>query len=145
MSMRKLFTTNKDLEVKGVEVDYGDFRVTIARAGGANKRFARLLESKTRPFRRAIQTETMDNDRANELLKEVYAEAIVLRWEVKLPDGKYKIGIEDLDDETKIVAFKPENVLRTFMEMDDLFLEIQAQANKVALFRETLLEDDAGN
>lgn len=145
MSMRKLFNTSKDLETKGVEIDYGDFRVTIARAGGSNKRFARLLESKTKPFRRAIQTETMDNDRAAEILKEVYAEAIVLRWEVKLSDGKWKIGIEDLDDETKIVPFNKENLLRTFIELDDLFLDIQAQANRISLFRETILEDDAGN
>ena len=145
MSMRKLFTTNKDLEVKGVEVDYGDFRVTLARAGGANKKFARILESKTKPFRRAIQTETMDNDRAQEILKEVYAEAIVLRWEVKLPDCKWKVGIEDLEDETKIVPFNSTNVMVAFMELDDLFLDIQAMANKVSLFRETVLEEDAKN
>ncbi|MEE8518136.1 MAG: hypothetical protein V3S98_03310, partial [Dehalococcoidia bacterium] len=91
--MYKAFKTDDLLETKGVEIDYGTHRVTIARAGGANKKYARVLEQKTKPYRRAIATETMDDARAMELLQETYAEAIILNWETKVGD-KFVVGIE---------------------------------------------------
>jgi hypothetical protein len=143
--MYKQFKTDKNLETKGVVIDYGSFRVTIARAGGSNKKFVRVLEAKTKPFRRAIQTETMDNERASSLMAEVYAEAIILNWESKV--GKiFKVGIEPPEDGgDKLLPVTTKNILSTFDNLPDLFTDLQQQANQVALFREVILEDDAGN
>lgn len=137
------FTTDLVLETEGVEIDYGPFMVTIARAGGSNKRFARVMEVKTKPHRRAIQTETLDQDRAGVILMEVYAEAVILRWETKV-DGVFKIGIEDPNGGT-LLPVNVENIVATFTALPDLFLDLQAQATRVSLFRETIMEDDAGN
>lgn len=142
MPLYQQFKTDGGLEKNGIVLDYGDFRVTIARAGGANKRFARSLEARTRPYRRAIQTETMDPERAVELLREVYAESVILRWETQV-EGEWKSGIEAPDG--TLQPFSKENVLRTLNDLPDLFQDIQDQASKAALFRETLREDDAGN
>jgi len=147
--MYEQFETNDDLETRGVDLDYGDFRVTIARAGGANKKFARVLEARTKPLRRAIATETINNDRANEVLMQVYAETIVLRWDTKVfthakPDGEFKPGIEPKEG-GKLLVVTPENIVATFKALPDLFRDIQEQANRVSLFREMVLEDDAGN
>ncbi len=141
----KDYRTDKALEKKGIEVDFGNFKVTIARAGGGNKRFAKLLEAKTRPYKRAIQTETMDNDVAQTLLKEVYSEAIVLNWETKVKD-EWKAGIEDLNsDEFKLLPFKPENVMTVLNEVPDVFTMLQEEASKSANYRMMVLEDDAKN
>lgn len=142
--MYNQFKTDDSLETKGVEIDYGTFRVTIARAGGANKKYAKLFTSKTQPYRRAMQTETMDDTRAEDLMYELYAEAIVLRWEVKVGD-EWVIGIESPEPGAKPMAFTRDNIIKTFQALPDLFTDIRQQSEKVALFRMEELETDAGN
>lgn len=147
MSMYKNFQTDANLEKNGITIDYGDFRVLIARAGGANKKFAKVLDAKTKPYRRAIQTESIETDRIMEILKEAYAECIVLNWETKVvdKDGKeeWKKGIEDQDG--KILDFTKENVVTTFKNLHDLFLDIREQSEKSSLFRQVVRETEAGN
>ena len=65
MSMYDAFGTDKDLEKTGIYLEYETFRIKVARAGGGNKRFAKMLEAHTRPYRRAMQTETLGNDRGD--------------------------------------------------------------------------------
>lgn len=129
----KMFKTNPELECSGIELNYGDFRITIARAGGANKKFAKAIEKKSRPFKRAIQSDSFDNERAQALLKEVYAETVVLGWD----------GVTDEKGEP--LPFNRENCLKLFNDLPDLFQDIMEQAQKSALFREEIRENDAGN
>ncbi|HNQ98406.1 MAG TPA: hypothetical protein PKN52_00320 [Trueperaceae bacterium] len=140
--MYKLFKTDPNLEKAGIVVDYGDFRVTLARAGGGNRRFAQVLEAKTKPFKRAIQTEMMDNERGLQLLRETYAEAVILNWEVRQGEDWVQ-GIEAPDG--SVMEFSVANVLETFKNLPDLFTDLQEQASKAALFRQTVRENDAGN
>ncbi len=137
------FQTDAILETEGVEINYGPFRITIARAGGSNKRFARIMDSKTKPHRRAIQTETMDPDRAGTIHMEAYAEAIILRWEAKV-NGEFKIGIENPDGGALLPVTVP-NIVSTLVNLPDLWMDLQTQATRIALFRKTVMEDDAGN
>ena len=144
MSMYKMFKTSADLEQSGIILDYGDFRITIARAGGANKQFSKALERVSRPYRRAIQTETLPNDKAMEIIQTVYAESVVLKWEVKV-DDEWREGIESEDEGTDLLPLTKENVLSTFKKVPDVFDDLQAQANKMVLFLEEELEEDSGN
>ena len=150
MSMYKTFKTEENLEENGIIIDYGTFRVTLARAGGANKKFGRLLEARTKPFKRLIQTDTMDQEIGAQIMREVYAEAVVLNWEVRTEitsDGTevYAQGLEDPNDDTKIIPFTKENLVAAFKALPDLFSDLQEQATKAALFREQLREEDAKN
>lgn len=142
MSMYDLFKTDDSIEQSGVFLNYGSFRVKIARAGGGNKRYIKTLEAKTRPIRRAIETETVDEKVSRQLMMELYAETIVLDWETEV-DGKMEKGIEGPDG--KIMPFSKENVLLTFKNLPDLFQDIIAQAGKVSNFRQMQLEEDAKN
>ena len=154
MSMYAQFRTDPKLEKSGVVLEYADFRVTIARAGGSNKKFARVLESATKPYRRAVQTETMDNELAMKVLRKVYADSVVLNWETMVDTGKFddegepicewRRGIESPDGEG-LLNFTPENVEETFRLLPELFSDIQEQANKIAIFREQALEDESKN
>ena len=142
-TMYGLFSTDKSMEREGIYIDYGSFRVKIARAGGDNKEYAKSLERKTRPYRRAIQMDSMDNDVAMTIMREVFANTVVLNWEVKQEDDEWLQGIEG--PEGDLLPFSTDQVLDTFEKLPDLFMDIQQQANHISLFREEELGKDAGN
>lgn len=128
-----MFKTDPTLETKGIVLNYGDFKITVARAGGANKAYVKCLERKSRPYRRAIQAETMDNELATAMMREVYVESVVLGWE----------GV--LDAKGKSLPFSKENALQLFTDLPDLFQDVMEQAGKAALFREEIRETEAKN
>mgnify|MGYP003439894611 FL=1 len=134
MSLYSIFKTNKDLEVKGIDLQYGEgIIITIARAGGANPVYARVVEAKTKPYRRQIQSETISAELSEQLTREIYAEAIVLDWE----------GVTDENGE--IMPFTKENAVKLFKDLPDLFADIKEQAGKAALFRNDVLAADSKN
>lgn len=151
MSLAKQFATDESLETKGIVLDYGDDRITIARAGGANKKFSRLLERKTKPIRRALMVGGIDNDRSNAILREVYAEAVILKWEVNtgtITTPKWEPGIRPEDagvDGKDLLPVNKENILKVLVNLPDLFFDIQQQAAAGALFRTEINEVSAGN
>ena len=77
------FETSKSLETDGIFVDYGTFRVRVARAGGSNRRYQTLLEQKARPHRRAAALGTLDQDIADRIVAEAFAEGVIRDWESK--------------------------------------------------------------
>lgn len=139
MSLYNTFETNKDLERDGIVLDYGfnskdePIQIRIARAGGANTKFAKVLEQKMKPYKRAIANDTMDNKVAEKLLIEAYADAVILSW----------TGVEDR--EGNFLEFTRDNVVKVLTDLPDLFMDIQAQSQKSALFRAELREVEQGN
>lgn len=139
MSLYKQFKTDEALETDGILIEYGvteaglPIRIKIARAGGRNTAFSKALERATRPYRKAIQTGTLDNKTADNLYKDVFAETVVLGW----------VNVEDQDG--KAMEFTKENVVKLFNDLPDLFNDLREQAANVALFREEVLENDLGN
>ena len=149
MSMYRQLETDKSLETKGVEVDYGSFRVTLARAGGANKRYEKLLDAKSKPHRRAMKTETMDNEVAIGVMREVYADSIILHWESKDAKGKWVVGIEakpkKVGDPINIVPFNRDNVVQAMVDLPELLIWFKDDAEKLSLYLVQLLEEDVKN
>jgi hypothetical protein len=141
--MYDLFKTDKGLEREGVLVEYGAFRVKIARTGGANKRYLKRLEAALKPYRRAIQTDTMSEELAGELMRRVFAETVVLDWETAV-DGEWRRGIE-APDGGELLPVTADNVAKTLEALPDLFTDLREQAGKVSLFRQTVIEGDSGN
>jgi hypothetical protein len=134
MSFYKQFGTSEDLEVNGIWLDYGDAgRIKIARAGGANRRFATVLERKTRPYRRALDNGTIDPKVIERVMAEVFAETVILGWE----------DVIGRDGEPLPYTF--DNVVQLLLDLPDLFLDIQAQAQRAALFLQANLEAAAKN
>lgn len=147
-SMYDQFETDANLETAGIWIDYGDFRVQIARAGGANKKYLSYAEAKTKPFRRAIQAGTMPEDRSRALLYDIYAKTVVLNWQIsdgENKDGttKWKNGIHAKDG--SVLEVTPENVMLTFRNLPALFVDLQSAAEGVALFRKEEMEADGKN
>lgn len=143
MSMYKQFGTDRELEKKGIALDYGQFRVTVARAGSANHKFLRTHEMLTKPVRRLIEQEILPVEKEREISRQLYAKAVVLNWEVKDDKEKWKQGIEAPDG--SILPYTEENVINAFAALPDLFADIQIQSNKMQLFRTADKEADAKN
>jgi hypothetical protein len=134
-----IFKTNEGMEQSGIFLDYGDFRVKIARAGGANKRFGKLLTARLKPFKRQIEMDSMDENVATGVMVETYVDSVILDIEIKDKDAStdsnpvYVQGI--LDPESNILPFNRENAIKFFTDLPELFKDVQAQAGQVALFR----------
>jgi len=128
-----LFSTDTNLEQAGITLDYGSFRLSIARAGGANRKFAQVLEAKLKPHRRQIQTETLADEVAHRLIVEAYAESVILGWD----------GVVDTAGQP--LPFTRDNAVRLMTDLPDLFRDVQEQATKAALFRRQAQEADEKN
>jgi len=128
------FETDETLETEGILLDYGDgVKIRIARAGGSNRACVKAFERVHRKFRRQIQLETLSDEIGARLLREVYADTVVLGWE----------GVEDRDGNP--LAFSRENCLKVLEDLPDLFRDIREAAENAALFRAELRETDAKN
>lgn len=139
MSIYDMWGTEAVLETGGVWIDYGrgGGRFLIARAGGANTKFAKVLEAKMRPHRRLLEskgkTKGIDNETANKILTEAFVEACLLEWEdVTGMDGK-------------LLEFNKPNAIKLFTDLPDLFSDLREQASSLSTFQQEDMEDDAGN
>lgn len=133
MGIYKRLRTNPEHEINGVWIDYGEFQIRIARAGGANKNYIKCLEQISRPYRRAIQTGMLQIEKSEEITRLVLARSVVLDWK----------GVTDEDD--KPLEFNEDNVLKVLKDIPDLTNEIAAMAGNPDIFREHSQEDDAKN
>lgn len=130
----QLFGTDKELETgKGVTLEYPGFSITIHRAGGANKKFAKTLAEKMNPHRQRFERGLLDDDTSQKILVETYAEAVVVGW-------------KDVKDATgKKIPFTVENAVKLFIDLPDLFNDVKAQANNAAVFRQENEKVEAKN
>lgn len=134
MNAYEMFKTNDKLEVEeGITLDYGEFTIKVCRAGGANKKFSKVLGLKMKPHRRQAETDTLAEGVAERIMAEVYAETVILGWK----------GVKD--EKGKDMEFNKQNVVKLFLDLPDLFRDVQEQANKIALFRAEEKEEDAKN
>lgn len=148
-NMFEQFETDQNLETGGIWIDYGDFRVKTARAGGTNKKYLSYAETKTKPFRRAIAAGTMPEERSRALLYDIYAKTVILDWEVndgedpKTGEIKWKRGIHKKGG--GLLDFTQENVVLTFKLLPAIFFDLQQSAESIALFRKEEMEEDTKN
>ena len=132
-TLHDLFKTDRNKETKGIVLDYGDVKITIARAGGSNKSFAKEMEKLTKPFRRQIQNGTLPDKTADIILKKAYAKHIILDWD----------GV--VDDKDNPIPCTEENIIRLFDDLPDFFNDIQEQSRSASLFRDEEIEESAKN
>lgn len=147
MGLRKNFKTDAAKETEGstIIVDTNDHNgapisITVARMSRSNKRYAKALETATRPYNAAIAAETLDADLGSKLLREVFVDVILLGWS-NLP----KSELTGKDSDTADLPFTRENALKLFDEMPDLYDAWEAHAKKAANFRDAERDDNAGN
>lgn len=139
MSLYDTFATDTDLEKTGIFVEYGEtddgkpIRFRIARAGGANTEFEKVLEKLTRPYRKAIQSGMIAKKKADEIYMLAFIQTVLLGWE----------NVQDRNG--KEMEFCQGNAIKLFGDLPDLYQDLREQANTAALFREVINEASLGN
>lgn len=132
MNVKEIFATSEALERDGIWIDYGTFKVKVAYAGGANRRYNKRMEELTRPHRRAILNDAFPKESQVDLLKQAVAETVILGWE----------GVED---NGVPVPFSPAAALDLFRKYEKFFEDILQQAQSFANFREEDRAAASGN
>lgn len=135
-----IFATDSRAEVTGVWINYGEFRVLIARAGGANEAYNLALDRKARAMRRTGITSAK---RLEAISLELLAEHCVKDWQVKNLSGNFMPGITMPDGENDV--FNIANVKIVFEAYPDLARSLLAEASSIELFQEEQLEEESGN
>jgi hypothetical protein len=131
-SIFEMFGTDDETEQRGFVLEFGEgVEITIARAGGSNKKFQRFHEAKMRPYRTQIAAGTMDEDVTRGLLAESYAHAIVLKWK----------GVRD--DDGKDIPFTKQNVIDVLLAVPDFFDTIFNESTRMVNYQLAGIEADA--
>lgn len=152
-SLYKLFKTNARAEEQGVWLEYEDAktRVKVTRAGGQNKKFQKKLEALSRPYRRAIQADMMSNEKMRKLTMQTFIATVIVGWECwddekasTMDNGDGWVPGVPGEDGT-VLEFNKANVEKVLTDLPDLFDDIIDYAQKSAMFREEILEIEAGN
>lgn len=128
-----LFGTDQNLEKDGIVIDYGDFSLKIARSGGGNVNYKRLAAAKLKPYAHQLQTGTLDDDRARDLMLEIFVDSVLLDWK----------GV--VDEKGKAIKYTRENAIKLFKDLPDLYADITEQANKTSNFRREIVEETIKN
>jgi hypothetical protein len=137
----KRFAADEKKEQEGIVLNYSDvFWLRVGRSGGSNERYKRALTELSKPYRRAIQTETITPEASETLMITAAARGLVLAWGSALHgDGK----MPDVDGEP--MALTEENVIKFFRNLPDIFRDVMDQSSKLGLFTAAAVEADAGN
>lgn len=134
MSIYKKFATDSTLEAdKGVTIDYGDFKFTLRRAGGANKEYSKVFNDKYKPYRKMAEAGNLTDEIATRILVETYAETVIVGWD----------GITD--EKGKKLPFNRENVIKVMTDLPELFNLVIEEATRLANFRKEEIESEAKN
>lgn len=128
------FATDKKLEQEGIVLDYGDgLELRIARAGGSNVKFEKVVQLKMKKYDRLVKNDLLDPGQMREVMREVLAETVVLGWK----------GVTDRQGND--IPFSKEACIQLFKDLPDLFDDVLEQSRKANLFKESILEEEAGN
>ena len=131
-SIFEMFGTDEETEQRGFILEFGEgVEITIARAGGSNKRFQRFHETKMRPYRTQIAANTMDEDVMRRLLAESYAHAIILKWK----------GVRDAEGVD--IPFTKQNIINVLIAVPDLFDTILQESARMVNFQLAGVEADS--
>ncbi len=124
------FRTDQKLEEDGKWEDFGDgCKLLIARAG--NKKWKDCWKKISKPYRKQIKRETISETKADELIIEAMAMAILLDWE-NLRDGK------------ELIEYSKENAIKVLSIPD--FREIVSEISQsMENYQNELDEEDKEN
>lgn len=126
----QMFKTNPEREQEGVVLLFGDVEIRVARAGGANTKFQRAFEEKTRPYRKQIEMKVIKEDVMTRLLAEIYAEAIIVSWRTKVVT-KDEFGNDEVTYDQTITVngdkleFSIANATKLLMNVPMVFQEVR--------------------
>lgn len=146
MSLSKQFATDTAKEEQGVPVTYGENEdksvptFIVSRMSKSNKSYQKALTSAMRPHQRAQQLGTLPPEMAEQIFLEVFAKHILRGWSNVL-----KSDVTGVESDKGFAEYSAHNAIALMKRLPDLYDNIVETANSAALFREGMLEEEAGN
>lgn len=149
--------TDPQKERDGVPLDFGEYRVTLRRQGGANDRYQVELEKESKPYRSAAAAGVLSQAKQDEIIFRAFARACVVKWETRastLPNAADLVRndlvgsdgfVNGIDMRGEIVPCNEENLVTVFTALPGVFLDLREAARGEQLYRLKQREDDAGN
>lgn len=128
-----MFKTSEKMETEGIILDYGVFKIRVARAGGSNINFAKTVERLAKPYKFALENNTLDPKIQIRVMARAFAESVLLGWE------------DMLDEKGDPLPFTVDNAEKILIDLPDLFADIQRQSMTAGLFKQALLDRAAKN
>jgi hypothetical protein len=119
--------------VVGKNDDDSDITFIVGRIAPSNLKYSKMFEQETRPYRRQIDNETLDDMISREIFLKVFCRTILLGWK----------NVQNEKNET--LPFNYENAMALMKKLPELYDDLQAQAKKASLFREEMQETAAKN
>jgi hypothetical protein len=151
--------TDPQKERDGVALDFGEYRVTLRRQGGANDRYQAELEKESKPLRAAAAAGVLPQAKADEATYKAFARACVVKWETLASTLPADIAaglirnnlvasdgfVAGIDMRGELVPCNEANLVAVFTALPGVFLDLREAARGEQLFRLKQREDDAGN
>ena len=139
MSLYKKFSTDQDKEKKGIWIgiattdDDKEVGFIVARAGGYNTRFMKVMREVYKPVSAQVQAGTLSPKKDRNLTIQVFVKACLLGWE----------NVTDKED--KPLEFNFANAVQLFEDLPELFNKIFQLAQDAENYKNVALEEDLGN
>lgn len=113
---------------------------TVGRMNKSNKPYQKAIEKAFKPHQRSIQLKTMSEDKAGEILRDVFCAHILIGWE-----NVKKADVSGNADDTGDAEFNKENAVQLLNNLPDLFDELNTAASDASNFRDGVMEEGAKN
>ncbi len=107
----------------GVWVPIGPFQFRLRRATRSNALFATLMDTKFKPAQLAMTTNGSKFEIAEQLMAEIFAEAVVVDW------------LNITDNAGAVVPYGYNRCVRLLTDIPDLFEDIRDLARRQSTFR----------
>ena len=148
MSLRKIYATDAGKETAGVTLQVGmndyngkPIEITVSRMSHNNQLYQKAFTEKFDPHQAAIQGDTLDEQLARKLVRELFADEV-------LKDVK-NVPLSDLTeddaDNDKVMDYNRDNVLALFEKYPDVYDDWSGRAKKASNFRKAANNKAAGN
>ena len=144
-----LFETDSASESEGKWVQIGNAEYLLARAGGANTRYAKEMAAALRPHQRRIQLGQMTNEEGMKLAVGPFVNTVLLNWRMKNPadkaDDAQPVEGKLFSKDGSEVVYSKAKAKEVLLRFTDLFMALQEQASNIANYTPEDAEADAGN
>lgn len=150
MSLKNQFKTDAKLEVEGFwfevaisEQNDKPIRFKLARAGGGNKRYSKVFERVSKPYRQILDSKTHSDkkeEKAEEIMLAVFSEAVLTDW-----DNVPKADITGKDSDKGTIEYSVDGAKKLLKELPELYHILSREASVLDNYREKAQEDIAGN
>lgn len=144
-----LFETDASAEASGKWVQIGNAEYLLARAGGANTRYAKEMAAVLRPHQRRIQLGQMTPEEGAKLAVGPFVNTVLLNWRMKNPadkaDDAQPVEGSLFDKAGNAVLYSKAKAKEVLLKFQDLFAALQEQSSNIANYTPEDAEADAGN